>query len=131
MGFDRHDHQDLENRNDNDAHSQYLLGENADERVERGTVTKDGQNNSTGNNDWGQANSQLQSESFGTAFGSTPNVALNANDNQANVSSNEWKVGLNNPSTTGFDLTVHQIAAVDNTGTTDAYAADYVAVGSE
>lgn len=98
------------------------------EGVETGTVTLDGQDNSTGNDDWGQGASATQSASFANAFASTPEVAVSpSQDVSSGVGIASWIAGAINKSTSGFDVRVYQMSANDESGTTDAYGVDYVA----
>ena len=97
------------------------------EGVETGEITADGLNNSTGDNDWGQSERNTVSDSFANAFAATPKIAIAEDQNTAGLFPNEWKAGLENASSTGLDAVFHQMAANDRSGTTDAYAIEYVA----
>lgn len=97
------------------------------EGAETGTVTADGVDNSTGNDDWGQSTLASTTESFANAFSATPAVAVGLNNDQDSTNSDQYSISVNNKSSTGFDAIFRQMSSNDHSGTTDTYALDYVA----
>ena len=97
------------------------------EGAEVGIVQSDGVDNSGGDDNWGQSEDTVVSETFSSAFNSTPTVAIGESRQRSNIFIHEWTAWTNNPSTTGFDVEFHQVSGDDRTGVTDAYGIEYIA----
>lgn len=96
------------------------------EGVETGVVTADGVDNSGGNDDWGQGTARSVTTSFDNAFAATPRIGI-GEYHVPGVATSQWQAAIANISATSFDINFWQMSADDNSGTTDAYKADYVA----
>jgi len=97
------------------------------EGAEVGEVLIDGLDNSGADDGWGSSTATNANVSFDSAFNNTPYIQLTIDTNTSQVNGDEWLCTINNPTTTGFDVTVFQMAANDNSGITDAYAVEYQA----
>lgn len=99
------------------------------EGVETGFAKADGVDNSSGDDNWGQSEANTANPTFDSAFSSIPEIATGISDdnNIVNVTAHEFRVSIQDRSKTGFTAVFRQMAAVDNSGVTDAYGTSYIA----
>lgn len=98
------------------------------EGVETAQIQADGLDNSSGNDDWGQAAfTNDKSTSWSTAFPSNPRVAFSKNNNIDNVPAHEYDYFVKSVSTTGITIKFMQVSSANNSGTTNAYGVDVIA----